>query len=372
MNICIDLTSLYDKLSGIEKFTMMISKNMIQNDNKNRYILIFWNEIHEEFNNIVNKENVEYKIIKSKNKLVMSQIILPLQLYKIKADKYLFMAFPSPIFFRNKNIINTIHDMTPWLYPETMSIKGLILFKTLIFNAIKISKSIITVSNSSKNDILKIFKSNIQIDVIYNGVDEVFTKFEYNENVSIDVKRKYSLPEDYILALGTLEPRKNFKLLLKAFVELKRENLIKDKLVIVGRKGWKYDGILNGIEKDILEDIFFTGFVETNELPYIYRGASLFVLPSIYEGFGIPAIEASSMECIVLTSDIEVFKEILQDKAVYFKSNNVLDLKQKILQIKEFDERDKMKVKMELVENSKKYNWTNEALKLLNVIEEKK
>lgn len=371
MKICIDLTSLYDKLSGIEKFTLMISKNMIIHDSKNKYILIFWNEINSDFLNMNDRKNIEFIVIKSKSKLLMSQVLLPMTLYKIKADRYLFMAFPSPLIFRNANIINTIHDMTPWLYPETMSMKGLLLFRILIVNAIRVSRSIVTVSNSSKNDILNKFKTDKPINVVYNGVDEIFNNFIYREDIYLKIKEKYRLNDNYILALGTLEPRKNFKLLLDAFVDLKKNGYLTDKLVVVGRQGWKYDNLLKDIDENILNDILFTGFIETSELPYIYKNAKLFVLPSLYEGFGIPTIEASSMRCIVLSSDIEVFKEVLQDNTIYFKSNDLKDLKNKIIEVMQYNETKIVKIKNNLFKNSIKYNWKNEAIKLLKIIEEK-
>uniref|UniRef100_UPI00374E2836 hypothetical protein n=1 Tax=Clostridium baratii TaxID=1561 RepID=UPI00374E2836 len=166
MRILFDLTSLDDNFSGIERFTLNISKNLIEDDYKNKYILIFKNRINDEFEEIVKKTNVEVKIIKCKNKLISSQIILPFKLYKIKADKYVFLAFPAPILFFKKGTINAIHDMTAWLYPETMSKKGLILFKSLIRKAMKNSERIITVSKNSKRDIGKIFpKNNIPIDI---------------------------------------------------------------------------------------------------------------------------------------------------------------------------------------------------------------
>lgn len=369
MKICIDLTSLYDKISGIEKFTLMITKNMINNNlYDNKYILVFWNEVHKDFEEIIKKENIDYKIIKSKNKIIMSQVLLPLKLYSIKADNYVFMAFPSPILFRNDKIVNTIHDMTPWLYPETMSIKGLILFRMLILNAIKISNKIITVSNTSKNEIMKKFNKANNIEVIYNGVDNVFTNFSYNEETARFIKSKYNTSDDYILSLGTLEPRKNFKLLLEAFVELKRDGKISSKLVIVGRKGWKYNDLFINIEDDILKNIIFTGFVDTEDLPYIYKEARFFVFPSLYEGFGIPLIEASSMECIVLASDIKVSIEVLSDKAIFFKSNDKDSLKDIILEVLEYSEDKKKLIRRKLKENSKNYNWEVEAVNLLNII----
>lgn len=369
MNICIDLTSLYDKLSGIEKFTLMITKNMIEIDSQNYYHIIFWNEVHNDFKQLINRENVNYSIIKGKNKLIMSQILLPIKLKKISADKYIFMAFPSPLLFRNKNIINVVHDMTPWLYPETMSKKGLMLFRALITNAINISEKIITVSNSSKNDIQNKFGNRKNIDVVFNGVDDIFQNFECDDKIKNEVIEKYNIPKKYILSLGTLEPRKNFKLLLQAFVELKNDSKIEHKLVIVGRKGWKYNSLLEGICGTISKDIIFTGFVETEHLPYIYKSAEVFVFPSIYEGFGIPVIEASAMECLVIVSDIPVLKEIVGEKAILFESDNKEELKRTLIETINLEASKKEYLRENLMKNSKKYSWRQEAEKMITILE---
>ena len=104
MKILIDLTSLADNFSGIERYALNISKEMIKQDKVNKYILVFKNQIHKEFDEFINDNNIDIKIIKGKNKLIFNQIILPYYLYSIKADRYLFLAFPSPVFFRKKEL----------------------------------------------------------------------------------------------------------------------------------------------------------------------------------------------------------------------------------------------------------------------------
>lgn len=363
MKILIDLTSLADNFSGIERYALNISKQMIIQDSKNNYILVFKNKVHQEFEKFKDRKNIEIRVITGKNRLIFNQIILPYKLYKIKSDKYLFLAFPSPILFFKKGIINTIHDLTCWDYPETMKFLSKWYFRISISNAMRCSERILTVSNFSKQRISKKFNSKKNIDVIYNGVSEVFENFEFNEFINKSVKKRYNLPESYIMSLGTLEPRKNLQLLIKAFVELKKEGVLDKKLVLVGRKGWKFDSILSEIQPDILENIIFTGFVEDKHLPYVYKNAELFVFPSIYEGFGIPIIEADKMGTSILVSNIDVFKEICSEKQLMFESNNNKDLKNKI---KTFYDDYRYKLK-DPVYN--RYKWENESKKLIELIE---
>lgn len=368
MKICIDLTSLNDNFSGIERYALNIAMSLIKNDLENEYILIFKNEVYKEFIGLIEDNKVKYRLVKGKNKLIFNQIKLPLELYKIKADKYLFLAFPSPILFRKKGIINTIHDLTAFLFPETMKKKSMLYFKYSIINAIKVSEAIITVSNTSKMDILRKFNPR-KIFVINNAISDVFENFEFNNEINRDIKRKYSLNEDYVLCLGTLEPRKNLTLLLKAYSELKRERKIKEKLVIVGRNGWKFDDVLNKLKiEDVQDDIIFTGFVDDEYLPYIYLNSKVFVFPSIYEGFGIPPIEAMYMETKVICSNIDVLKEVCGENIIYFKNCNLEDLKRTICTVLNDCNYNYLVNK----ERADKFKWSEEAKKLLYSIHKEK
>lgn len=362
MKILIDLTSLDDNFSGIERYALNISKQMIIQDNKNNYVLVFKNKIHEEFQKFSERKNVELKVIHGNNRLIFNQIILPSKLYRIRADKYLFLAFPSPILFLKKGIINTIHDLTCWDYPKTMKFLSKWYFRISISNAMKCSERILTVSNFSKERISQKFNNKKNIDVIYNGVSEVFKNFIYDSESD---KNKYNIPENYIMALGTLEPRKNLELLIKAFVELKKENKLSDKLVLVGRKGWKFDSIAKNIDESIKKDIIFTGFVEDKDLPNIYYNANLFVFPSVYEGFGIPLIEAITIGTKVVISDINVFKEILGDYELSFRVEDLLDLKAKIIEALENRKDNKV---YELRKKIKCYRWEISAQKLIQIL----
>lgn len=370
MRILFDLTSLDDNFSGIERFTLNICKNLVEYDSENEYILVFKNKINEEFEKIIKKRNIEVRVIECKSKLIATQFKLPFELYKIKADRYIFLAFPAPILFFKSGIINAIHDMTAWLYPKTMSKKGLILFKALIYKAMKNSERIITVSNSSKKDIEKIFpKNNIPIDIIYNGIDNKFINFKFNKIIADTIREKYNLNFKYILCLGTIEPRKNIELLIDSYIELKKEKNISFKLVLVGRKGWKYNHIIEKIKVNNLEnEVIFTGFVDDLDLPYVYNMAECFILPSIYEGFGIPIVEAMSVGVPVIASNISSVSEVLDGNGILFESNDKKDLKEKILEVINCEENNLEKIKLDGYNRSKKFRWEVESKKLLKSI----
>ncbi|WP_455793372.1 glycosyltransferase family 4 protein [Clostridium butyricum] len=369
MKIAIDLTALADNFSGIERYAFNISKELIKSDNINEYILIIKNFIEPSFKECINKSNIKFEVGYGRNRIFFSQIKLTKILYKIKADRYLFLAFPGPILFKREGIINTIHDLTAWDYPDTMKVFSRIYFKIAIRNAIRVSSNILTVSKFSKKRLFEKFhKTNI--DIIYNGISEEFIKnrIQVNDKSFDEIKKKYSLPEKYIMCLCTLEPRKNIKLLVQVFIELKENNKIGDKLVLVGRKGWKVEELLKTINQKYKDDILITGFVEDSDLPYLYKMASCFIFPSLYEGFGIPIIEAMYMKVPVICSNTSSIPEVVDGNGILFESNSHKDLEEKIL----FFINAEKKYINELVENAYEkatyYNWKNESQKLYKIL----
>lgn len=366
MKILIDLTSLADNFSGIERYALNISKQLINQDKLNNYILVFKNDIHKEFNEFRNYENVQFKILKGNNKLIFNQIILPFYLYSINADKYIFLAFPSPILFRKKGIINAIHDLTAWDYPNTMKTSSRLYFKTSIINSMYASEKIITVSEFSKSRIEDKFK-RYDVNVVYNGISEVFINNKNKKN-NDSIKEKYQLPDNYIMCLCTLEPRKNIDLLIKAYIEIKDKEELDLKLVLVGRKGWKIDKLLNDVSDKYSKDIIITGFVDDEDLPQIYENSKMFVFPSLYEGFGIPVIEAMYMGAPVICANTSSLPEVVNGNGLLFNNNDKDDLKDKILSLEKMSTEDINKMKESSRIRANEFNWDNEAIKLIKLI----
>lgn len=360
MVVAIDLTALSYHMTGIERYAMCVTEKMIEQDKENQYILIFRDSVYPVFESKIDGQRIKAKILHGDNKLVFNQIVLPFQLYKIKADRYLFFAFTSPILFRKKGIYNTIHDMGPWDAGEAL--KGLQKFylKTTCKYSAKASEGIITVSEFSKGriaDILGYPKDRIK--VIPSAVYEGITK---DHDISIDViKSEYNLPEKYIMTLSTLEPRKNMSILLEAFSEIQDE--VEYDLVLVGRKGWKMDKVLEKYNAE--KRIHITGFVKDEHVSLIYKNAICFVFPSLYEGFGLPPVEALALGTPVIASDAAAIPEVLMEQAMYFKSNNKPDLKAKLLYIE--DNVSKMPNSLDAYQ-SLNYRFNVSADKILRII----
>ena len=363
MRILFDLCSLEDNFSGIERYALNISKEYIQQYPQNEYILVFKNKVFNLYNEIVKQDNVRVVTLKKCNKLIFNQFILPFHLYKLKADAYVFLAFPEPILFFHKNIYTTLHDMVCWDCGETMSTLSKYYFRISNIHSKYVCKKIITISEFSKNRISTVLKiDSNKIMLINCGISKDFYSLIAQTNIN-SLQKKYCLPEKYILTLSTLEPRKNLSLLLTVYKKLLDNNVDIPPLVLAGRKGWKMDNFLKDFPKEYLDHLIFTGFVDDTDLPALYNHADFFVFPSLYEGFGIPPLEAMACDTVVLSSDSSSLPEVLGNAAIYFKNNNFADLYDKIKYVAHLKDKEKyIELGRQRVEV---FDWKKESKKLI-------
>ena len=370
MRILIDLTSLADNFSGIERFAACITYEMLTQSDDD-FVLVFKEKIYKQFEQFTSRKNVKTVVLSRCNKLIFNQLRLPTAISKEKVDVYFFPAFPAPFFFFKSNAISTIHDLGCRDCPSKNKKYMTLYFKIMYWKAALGKKRIVTVSEFSKERIAVILKKDRdQIKVIYDGISDCFENFQYSEEVDKKAIETYGLSKDYILCLSTLEPRKNMRLLVEAYDELLIEAKIDIDLVLAGRKGWLVDDLLSRLNENTVSRIHFTGFVDDEFLPYVYRNARMFVFPSVYEGFGIPPLEAMSMGVPVISSDAASLPEVLGDAAIYFKSNDKKQLKQKIIQVLQDDGLEIRLLKERGLNCAKTYKWNTEALKLQEYLHE--
>lgn len=292
-------------------------------------------------------------------------------LFRDNADIYHFFNFIVPPRIKGK-VITTIHDMTYELYPETMDKRNLKRIKNDIQYSVDRSDKIITVSESSKNDIIKFLNvDESKIEIVYNGVDYEKFNESYTEDIKLIVRNKYNLPQNYILYMGTLEPRKNIDSIIEAFALIKKQKDFHNiKLVIAGKKGWLFEDIFNLVDKLNLKDhVIFTDYVDETDKPIIYNMAKLFVFPSLYEGFGIPVLEAMASSVPVITSNMSSLPEVAGDAAILVNPKDIEDIAKNMIKILSDDD-----LKNELVRKgyiqAQKFTWEASAEKLYNIYKE--
>jgi glycosyltransferase involved in cell wall biosynthesis len=234
--------------------------------------------------------------------------------------------------------------------------------------SVKQAARIITISNFSKQDIIDTYKIPAEkITVAYPGY-EIKSQKGVEKNLEI-VKKKYDLPKKYILYLGTLKPNKNIDKLIRSYKLLITNYELKDTcLVIAGKKGWLYEDLFNLVrEKDLEDRVIFTGFVEDEEVQPIMAGAEVFVMPSYWEGFGIPVLEAMAAGTPVVCSDQASLPEVAGEAGLYVNPDEPEDIAEKINRVLTDD-----KLRKDLIQSGreqvKKFSWDKCSQKILKTI----
>jgi len=313
-----------------------------------------------------------YKIIRKNFPLFWTQLRLAFSLLEDNPE-VLWMPMHNIPLMRRKNLktVVTIHDLAFKYFPEMFTRKELCKLNLLAKMAIERSDKIITISESSKKDILKFYPSvrGDKIKVIYHGFDKsVFAK-ERDREQEEAIKKKSGIFGKYILYVGAIQPRKNLGVLIEAFNTIKDNHEYADlKLVLVGEKAWLWEEVFEKINMSpYKKDIITPGKIKFADLGHLMRGAEVFVFPSLYEGFGIPILEAFASRVPVVCSKNSSLPEVAGEAALYFDGYNVSDLAQKIESI--LSQRE---LRKDLVEKGlrqiEKFSWEKCARETLEYI----
>ena len=251
------------------------------------------------------------------NKTVWMQTVLPGQLARLGIDVCHFTNNVGSVWTPCPSVV-TIHDMTLWLYPEYHGKARLISMRPIIPPAARHAAAIITVSESAKRDIVKILGLPTEkVHVIHEAPAPHFQRIPLGPRLDA-VRRQHDLPERFILYVGTIEPRKNLVRLLQAFAQLREKGRRGWSLVLVGQRGWHDDVVFETAEQLELGDaIRFLGYVSPETLVALYNLADIAAFPSMYEGFGLPVVEAMVCGVPVVTSARGSLAEVAGDAAEF-------------------------------------------------------
>lgn len=306
----------------------------------------------------------QYKIVKPSK--FWTQIGLPFHLAttKKKPDVFLTLTHYAPRFSPVPTIVSVM-DVSYLHYPETFKKNDLYQLTKWTKYSVEKAAEIITISQSTKDDIIKFYKITPEkVKVVHLGLKELSM-----EKATADLK-SFGITKKFILFVGTLQPRKNIARLIEAYSTLPPHIKNEYQLVIVGKKGWLYDEILKSPEKfGIADNVLFLDYVSDNDLPSFYKGAELFVLPSLYEGFGLPVLEAMKYGCPVITSNVSSLPEAGGDAALYFDPESIVDIKKTMEKVLNSEQ-----LRRDMIEKGnahyKKFTWEKAAKEVLKVIEE--
>jgi len=315
------------------------------------------------------EENAQWQYRVLRPGKLWTQWRLPLDLYwhRPRPDVFFSPTHYAPRFSPVPTVIS-IMDLSYLFFPELFRPSDLYQLRNWTEYSIKNAKRAFTISNSSKDDIIKEYKvSEKKIVVTYPGIKESIS-FEPNIYGMNTLKAKYNVSDKFILFVGTLQPRKNIIRLIEAFSTV--ENKPDLQLVVIGKKGWLYEEILAAPKQFGVEDrVKFLHNVSDEDLNIFYKYAICDVLPSLYEGFGLPVLEAMKQGCPVITSKISSLPEAGGDAALYVDPENVEDIAKKITKLL-----DDEKLRKELIEKGKKqvakFSWEKTAKETLEVLEQ--
>lgn len=363
MKIAVDVRTAGGEKAGKGWYTFHIMQNLLKRDNKNEYILYAKEGVpgFEQFKN-ARQKNIEGGGLNWHRKVAKD-------IKKQKVD--LFFAPSSYIIpaLLPKSIrkIMVVHDLVAFLFPDTHNKKAVFIERLLLKRSLKKSDYIFTVSNNTKKDLLENFNlEKEKIGITYCSAGDNFKPVPKEEFITF--AQKTNLPEHFFLAVGTIIPRKNYLNLIKAFA-IVNEKYPNYHLVIVGKNGWDYEEVYEEIRKNYLnKKVHVLGYLSEKSLVSLYNLAKAFVFPSLYEGFGIPPLEAMKCGCPVIASYTSSIPEVVGDSALLIDPENHLEIAGAMLKIIK-DDGVADKLSSHGLNQSKKFSWADSAEKLFEVIE---
>ncbi len=336
-------------ITGVQRFALEISKQIkIQLGDKVKFLSPV-NILHTDI-----ALELEVEIVGKNQGHLWEQLDLPLYLKKNGSPLLINLANSGPLYYDNK--ISTIHDVAFNVYPETFNKRFLYFYKFMIPILLSGSKHVLTVSEFSKNEIQNFYKiEKDKISVIFNSVDK---SFEFQNDPELR-------EENYYLAVSSLNYRKNLVSVLTAFDQLNKDNK-SIKLYIIGdliTKSFQEVKIDHFLEN---KNIKFLGRLSDSDLIKYYSNALAFVYPSLYEGFGLPPLEAQSCKCPVLVSNTSCLPEIFKDSVMYCDPKSIDSIRDGMINILNSSFIPDLKINSE--KNLLRFSWEKSAKSLIEIV----
>lgn len=351
MRIALDTQSTLDQKTGIGHYTDNLLATLQRVDHEHEFVSLNWGQV---------------PTMRIDRRLRWQQIELPRHAKSANAQILHVTGFDAPR-FKPCPVVLTVHDLIGALFPKQFPPIARFYWGWWLPHSVRWADAIITDSENTRHDIQRLTGiSSNRVTVIPLGVDPRF--FEPNTQQDLDdIQRSYDLPPEFLLYIGTLEPRKGLDTLLSAFSHLAAD--IDIDLVIVGKKGWATDPIFQQVTNlGLASRIHFTGYVPDDDLPALYRAADLFVFPSRYEGFGLPPLEAMACSTPVICSNASSLPEVVGDSAITVPPDDVIALTHAIRDVLANPEI-QVELKKRGLKRASLFTWDETARKTVKVYE---
>jgi len=372
VTIGIDARMYRSSVAGIGRYSQNLIKNLLEIDKKNRYVFFMTSDDIKEVNPKSEIRNQKHKIVEVDipHYSLAEQTKMPDIIAKEYCDLMVFLNTNYPVRYRGKFIV-VIHDLTLYFFPKTARKTGFLREKAFNFvlkSAVKKSTKIITDSENTQNDILKVFHPNPKKIVVIKLAADDKTFVDASEKNIERIKNQFKIDTPMILYVGQFRAHKNIAHLVKAFDIIRKKTPAK--LVLVGKPDPNYQELVETIDKSPYKsDIIMPGFVSDEDLTAWYRIATCYVFPSLYEGFGLPGLEAMMAKTAVVSSNHSSLPEIYGEAALYFNPEKPDEMAEKIERVLT-DENLRQSLIKKGSEMIKKYSWRKTAEETLAVFNE--
>jgi glycosyltransferase involved in cell wall biosynthesis len=359
--------------TGVEEYTYQLIKHltMLEESRRHRFILYISEQRiadNEQYFSDFNLSN-NFEIRKLRWSLPMwTQVRLAIEMLLHQPDVLFIPVHVLPLIHPQNSVV-AIHGLEYEYYPKMYPWRHLRYLRWSTQYALKHARKIIAVSESTKKDLIELYGGEPEkIEVVYHGVKIPNSKIQIPNKSQIS-NPKLQTNQPYILFIGRLEAKKNIEGLIRAFDLLKRKYQVPHKLVLVGPKGYGYNQIFS-FQFPIFkykEDIIKMGYVDEKDKWRLYKNADLFVLPSFYEGFGLPILEAQAVGCPVVTSNVSSMPEVAGQGAVLVKPESIEEICQAMYKVISDDD-----FKKDLIskgyKNIERFSWQECAKKTLEIL----
>ncbi len=371
MKIAIDVRTINKPRSGVGYYVTNLVEQLRVIDQENNYCLISNdNGLGAHLTESPNFNHC-HTVISNENHMIgdlWENTYLPRSLKSRGIDVFHGPAFMIPLYKRDLKTVATIHDIVAYILPRTIPMKYSLYMKALIGQVVKRADRIISVSESTKRDLVRwLGAPEGKITVVPQGVGKEFHPALPDDNGGELVREKFGIRGDYLLFVGNLEPRKNLIRIMHAF-EMARDRAGRDlQLVICGKKGWLYDDILAAYQRIRRDsEIILTNYVNEADRLRLYQNARTFLFPTLYEGFGMPVLEAMACGAPVITSNVSSFPEICGDAALLVDPYDVKGIADAILALEESPDL-RASLREKGLERAAQYTWRDTAAGTLDV-----